>query len=204
MASNKQLQELAAAFNAEINAAYGLYLDATMGFAANVRSVERTQEQKGSNDEAVFLYTSGAPADPDHMMLHQTTQGALKGRNRADGPNYVLLARFLFVLIYGLWEAGYRGRMAAAVGLERDELQSSIFGDLRLLRHEILHNKGRLSADTVERLEIVQIGSAQSVDLDRTGVERLVRHVKAGLDAIVEEYAGVDPGYRTVWRFANE
>lgn len=75
-----------------------------------------------------------------------------------------------------------------------------IFGDLRLLRHEILHNKSRLMPETAQKLEVVPAPTTDSVDLDKKGVEHLVRHVKAALDSIVKNATGHDPGYRTIWR----
>lgn len=46
MASNSpELTRLVVELNAQVNAAYGLYLDATAGFAANVRMIERAQKR---------------------------------------------------------------------------------------------------------------------------------------------------------------
>lgn len=73
----------------------------------------------------------------------------------------------------------------------------SIFGDLRLLRHEVLHNKGRLTKRTRDRLEVVDVGSAAAVNLNQEGAGRLVFQVKAALDDIVQGATGENPGYST-------
>jgi len=70
-----------------IDQLYGLYLDATMGFDANVTTVEQAQMQPGASDDSAFFITDGAPTDPDNVLLHKTTQGEFKKRNRPDGSN---------------------------------------------------------------------------------------------------------------------
>jgi len=184
---------------AQVNAAYGLYLDATTGFAANLRMIAEAQKQTGATDDSPFFYSFGAPTDGGHVLLHQTTNSAFKGRNRDNGPNYIQLARFLIVMLFELWETGYRRPVAQAAGVQRDNLLSPVFGDLRLLRHEILHNKSRLSPETKGKLQVISPPTTDSVDMNKEAVEHLVRAVKAGLDDMVKSFTGQDPGYRTVW-----
>jgi hypothetical protein len=200
--NTSELNRVVAEFVAEVNAAYGLYLDATAGFAGNVRMATLAQEQAAATDDSPFYYGRGAPTDPENVLLHQTTYGAFKSRNEKTGRNYILLARFLVVLLYELWETRYRDQIASAAGVRREELQIPIFGDLRLLRHQILHNKGRLSQDTAKKLEVVSAPTTQNVDLDGDGVYRLVSHIRASLDNLVLDFTGDDPVYRTIWRIS--
>jgi hypothetical protein len=123
----------------------------------------------------------------------------LRKRNEADGYNYVLLARLLVVLLYELWETGYRTPIAAAAGVSRDNLLVPVFGDLRFLRNEILHNKARLSPATPAKLKVITPRTGSSVDFDQTGVAQMVHQVRAALDELVQQFAGEDPAYRTVW-----
>jgi hypothetical protein len=188
--------QLAAGLVAEINGAYGLYLDATSGFKENVARIVST----GAKDDTQLLMGKGAPNDPANVLQHQTTVGIYKARNRHDGPNSSRLARYLIVIVYELWEAEYRGAIAEAVGIARDDLKSPVFGDLRLLRNAILHKKGVLPASDATRLTVIAPPTAGQIELTDSEVETLVRLVKAGLDIVVKQHAGVDPQFRTIWQ----
>ncbi len=194
------MKRLAAEFVAEINAVYGLYLDAMAGFSALSNMITQTQRETGANDDSAFFYAFGAPTDPANILLHQTTQGALKHRIQDGGRHFFLLGRLLIVLLYELWETGYRTPLATAADVSRDTLLVSIFGDLRTLRHEILHNKGRLNAETLGKLEVLTPPATGAVDFGRDDVERVVRQMKAAVDELVTQWTGEDPAYRTIWR----
>ncbi len=102
------VQRIAAEFNAEINAAYGLYLDAIGGFSALVQVIDKIQRESGATDDSPFLYGLRPPGHPDNVLVHQTTQGILKERIQAGGRHYFLLGRFLIVMLFEPWETGYR------------------------------------------------------------------------------------------------
>lgn len=193
---------MAGQFVAETNAAYGLYLDALMGFTALADLVVRNQKATGSKDDSQFFYGQGPPTDPKNVLLHQTTQGALKQRVQRGGRHYFLMGRWLIVLVYELWEAGYRTPFAQAAGIDRGTLFVSVFGDLRRLRHDILHRKGVLNGDTVNRLEVLPHPLTGCVDYDEEQVRQIIGLVKAAVDELVLTWTGVDPAYRTVWRVA--
>jgi hypothetical protein len=191
------IEEYAASFNAEINGTYGLYLDATAGFAALFRRLEETQQEAGATDDSLFFYGRGAPGTPENVLQHQTTQGILKARIQEGGGNYFRLARLVVVMLYELWETGYRRPLASAAGVRPEDLLVSVFGDLRLLRHEILHNKARLTPETTAKLEVLQPPDSATVDLHEGDVERIVWAMKAAIDELVKTWTGRDPAYRT-------
>lgn len=51
------------------------------------------------------------------------------------------------VTVYTAWEEDFRGRVAAARGASKNDVASEFFGDLRRLRHDIVHHRGVASAD---------------------------------------------------------
>jgi hypothetical protein len=194
-----EAERLAADMVAEVNAVYGLYLDANAGFCELIKVITRAQDQAGATDENIVFYGDGAPTDPGNVLLHQTTQGALKQRIQEGGRHYYLLARMLVVLLYELWETGYRTPLATAGDVPRNDVLIPIFGDLRLLRHDILHNKGRLKPETVQKLAILAPPASGCVDLGKREVQEIVTHVKTAIDEIVTNWTGHDPAYRTIW-----
>lgn len=98
-------------FPDRIDELYGLYLDTTQGFKANVDTLNKMQEasahlvsDQAALDQLPFFVGRGDPNDPNNVLLHQTTQGQFKPRNPPDGSNHRLLSQYFIVLVYHLWE----------------------------------------------------------------------------------------------------
>lgn len=192
-----------------IDRAYGLYLDARLGFLANadmVLSVHKGLVGKlapGTDlDSLPYMAGRGDPNDPANVVQHQTTQGQFRDRNRGGGDNHVLMGQMLIVLIFSFWEHEYRPRLAAALGhSEASELKIPLLGDLRLLRHDIVHHRGILQADTVRRLQVIPgMAAGVRIEVNEIGIEALVRGLKIAFDQVVVDAGGADPNHRKLWR----
>lgn len=59
-----------------------------------------------------------------------------------NGPVEALLGRQWIVSVYALWEDEYRPLLAAARGNSNNEEKYPLLGDLRRLRHDVVHNRG--------------------------------------------------------------
>ena len=197
-------------FVAEIDDLYGYFMDSTIGFAHNLRLMqEREVEQvrlMGSQervDAVLYSYLDKSPMDPDHRVLHQTTQANFKARNSKRGANYRRSVHILIVFIYEYWETEYRGRIATNIDIPRNDLKLPLMGDLRLLRHDIIHHQGVLRPATIEKLEVINgfTKGAGKLNFQEDQIEALLRGVKGMLDKIVVDAGGGDPGHRTVWHF---
>lgn len=58
---------------------------------------------------------------------------------------------------YALWEDEYRQRLSDALGyLDKDDLNLPVLGDLRHIRHDIVHHRGVASADHTGKCEVLQ------------------------------------------------
>jgi len=201
MVNSLLLSSTVAEFVAQIDELYGLYLDAAIGFENNVEMIRRGQAASpASSDASAFFIGDGAPISPTNVLLHRTTQGEFKDRNRRDGRNYLIMARLFVVLVYHFWEIEYRPRIAKAAGLaDPNELKIPILGDLRLLRHEIIHHKGQLSPDERGRLEVLaNLLPGEMVDLPKPAMSQVVSELKAAMDSLVTTWTGEDPGHRAV------
>jgi hypothetical protein len=88
-----------------------------------------------------------------HRML-QTTLGEVKDRNKPDGQHYLYLGNMCAVMLYSYWECYFRNALTKALGRTED-IEVPIWGDLRILRHIILHNKGKADSD-VKKMEILK------------------------------------------------
>lgn len=60
----------------------------------------------------------------------------------AGGNIHARLTQQLIVTVFTGWDAHHQARIAEARGLKTDELKSDYFGDLRLLRNDIVHSRG--------------------------------------------------------------
>lgn len=191
---------------------YGLYLDAVSGFHKLADEITNAQtdaaQQLGLSIEeldARQMYVGrGDPNDPTSIVQHTTTQGEFKARNRRSGSNEIRLAQLLIVLIFQYWETGHRAEVAAALGLaEKSELLLPLLGDLRLLRHNVIHHRGVVTCDTPRRLEVLRgFVEGETIALSELEAEQLVRRVKAEIDNLVLTATGVDPEHRKIWHLA--
>lgn len=198
-------------FADRLDALYGFYLDATTGFQAKVAEIEEAQEEtahqasdRAELDQALIFYGHGDPNDPNSVIQHQTTQGEYKARNSPGGSNYRLLSYNLIIFAYHLWEQEYRPRIAELLGIETYELKLPLFGDLRHLRNEILKNRGVLTENVSNRLEVISgMEVGQVISFAEADIEQLVRGIKAALDGTVQSATGTDPRLRTIWHIGQ-
>lgn len=146
---------------------YGIYLDSTLGFSLVRKNVNEIQNQiisfsiqKGEPlditylDNQLWYYGKKHPESPDAYPLHQVTQANLKIRNSVNGENHRAIANIYVVQIYQSWDDCYRKQIADLMGLKIKELQSNIMGDLRLIRHSIIHNRS-IAQEEIEKCTIL-------------------------------------------------
>lgn len=179
-----------------------------MGFVANHKQIVEAQVRACSVvspqtdlDSLAFTYGYGDPNDPSNRLLHQTTQGDLKRRNAKGGSNHVRAAQLLIVLLYSFWEHEYRPRLAASLGLpDADTLKIPLFGDIRLLRQDVIHHRAIITKDTKKKLSgFTGLLEGKEINLTEGEVEAFVRDIKAAMDELVVQTGGADPLHRTLW-----
>ena len=188
---------------------YGHYLDSTTGFGENYRRMVEGQERSraliklpkdADLDAAAHFIGRGNPNDPSNRLLHKTTQGEFKRRNAPGGRNHVRATQLLIVLLYTFWEH-YRKKLAASLGLKQtDELEIPLLGDLRLLRHDVVHHRAIVTKETVTKLVVLRVFQAGAeIILPEEAVETLVRKIKGSMDELLIQAGGKDPQHRTIW-----
>jgi len=73
-------------------------------------------------------------------------QGKVKERTARKGTNHILMGRLCVVHAYAFWESYLREEVRLA--FEAGETpKHDLWGDLRIMRHAILHNKGIAGPD---------------------------------------------------------
>lgn len=113
-----------------------------------------------------------------------TTQGELKERNKEDGINFKNIGNLSIVLMYQFWEDKYRDEIAQSMNLERNELESNIFGELRHLRRSIIHNSGLALPGVEKKVEIVKFKEGEEILLRRNDIRKIVKAVKEYVETL--------------------
>lgn len=197
MPPNKELSDAVAEFVARVDELYGLFLDAQMAFVQMQERLASLGAAHVISDESPFHFGTGHPQQPTSQIAHSATLGEVKARMLDGGKNQTLIARYLVVLLFHLWETEYRERIATAARVRTNDVKAAIFGDLRLLRIDILHHGAILRDESARKLEVLNhmanVGSA--IDFDRFEIDHVVRTVYAALDELEEHYTGRSPGY---------
>ncbi len=95
----------------------------------------------GDSNQSLFIGSS----HPYEGNVHSKVRMAEVVKNsEKDGPFSDTLAKSLLVLIYCEWDELFRHRFAAEVGTKAENVSCDLMGDLRWVRHWIVHNKYRI------------------------------------------------------------
>jgi hypothetical protein len=89
--------------------------------------------------------------------------------NRPGGSNEQQHARSIIVFTFTFWELEIRPRLAACKNVEPNEIRSDVMGDLRILRHAILHAKSVISKPEFKRLKATAHLFAPEVEMALSG-----------------------------------
>ena len=155
-------------FREIVDAIYGAYLDACEGFArVRAHALEVGEDvQRSYQDfqmthpelahlplaDAEFTYSRWVPAnsEPRERHLHQVPLEVLRCRNEPGGTNFQFIGNVCAVTLYQYWEDHFRQQLAQDVGIEKNDLQVPLFGELRHYRRAIIHNRGFATTEVAE------------------------------------------------------
>lgn len=176
-----RLGQLSEEFTQVWNQLHAFYLDAVAGFSLVRSRVESDQSWwrsylKGSEldseefqDKRIFTYSQIFSGEFCLSETQLATQGEVKARNSPGGTNFTTLGQLCLVSFDVFWNEYLRQEYVIAKGhLDRDESDNSdvqarlrehashdLWGDLRLLRNSIVHNKGIATSD-VARCKLIK------------------------------------------------
>lgn len=164
---------------------FGLFHDAAQGALAFGRSLEelvRYEVDRGLTRadalNAKLTHGTGNPAEGG-MALHTSTLGEAIERNQPHGSNERFLGSMCLVSIYGFWDSGTRSEIARALCIEHNSVKSDLFGDIRTLRHLLLH-AGGVADNTVAKCKVLKwFEPGESVIIDRDKLCEVVEHIRA-------------------------
>lgn len=158
------MNDLVAEYLTIVDGIHGVYLDAVTGFALVVDEYDLAQRQMRAArpdippdafDGAPLVYGTGHPRQPTSRVVHACTQGEYRRRNAPAGQNHRVIGQMCITQIFGFWEDGYRGKLAAAAGVDKKDVGLDVIGDLRWLRNSIVHHRGVALKD-VEKCKLLK------------------------------------------------
>jgi hypothetical protein len=144
-----------------VNGQVGAYMDAIAGFAGHYVRVERQVHRvlRGhprtdqSGRPIIVLVSYEIPDEPDVILNNIYRAEDYLSANAVGGSNEQQYAQAILVFLFTFWEDEIRPRLAAAKGVDKGQITSDIMGDLRLVRHAILHARGILRRDKHQKLK---------------------------------------------------
>src|ERR1700735_12203 len=108
------------------------------------------------NPEADLLFGEGPPDNTDTIGRRLWKIGEVQEKLSADGPVAQRLGQQWAVMVYAQWEHSFRPRLAAAAKIELDDVKDDLMGDIRHLRHDILHHSGVATKEHSARYKVLQ------------------------------------------------
>jgi len=188
-----------------VNHQVGVYMDALAGFAGNKTRIElqvarvlrRTQRRKDPDGVNVMVWSSFEdPSSPDVIHNRITRAVDYIAFNSLHGFNEQQHARAIVVMIFSFWNEEIRPRLARCKNLETNEIKVDALGDLRLLRHAIIHNKGVLSGAGHAKLKVTQglFAPETEIVVSHDQMHKLFIALKQGVAALILEHTGQGVG----------
>ncbi|MFN0157685.1 MAG: hypothetical protein ACKVRP_06380 [Bacteroidota bacterium] len=189
----EQVRPLLAEFDNTIRSVAGVCFDAMEGFSLNVKEIEKHQrefiEKSDSKepadvqmrhlDSAWILYGEGNPNDSGTILHHRSTQKDFKVRNSEGGNNLNFIGNMGLITIYHYWDELYRVRIGNICGVNKNEVQCDVFGDMRLIRNSILHNNGIAKEDVRKCKTLQWFKSGDSIVIDKAKFLELLRSLRS-------------------------
>lgn len=146
-----------------VNEQVGTYMDAMAGFAGHYSNIHRqvhrilrpTRSIKENGEPVVVCTSYEDPSKPDIILNRIIRSDSYLEANSPGGSNEQRHARAIVIFLFTFWEDEIRPRLAGAKGTLVNEIRSDIMGDMRILRHAILHAKGVVRPEEHRRLKVL-------------------------------------------------
>lgn len=186
-----RLKNVIQEFLAVVNSIVGVFFDAKAGFNLNVKQItdfeKKSLKMLNSNehdqttfedlDSAWIIYGKGDPNINTAQSFHDTTQREFKIRNSEFGGNSKFVGNMCLIAIYQFWDDKYRNQIAKIFEVKKSQVKSDIFGDLRLIRHSIIHHNGVAKGDVNKCKLLNWFKPNEEILIDQEKLLQIVSHI---------------------------
>ena len=188
-----------------VTSIYGVYLMSKQGFQLlvsqlknlqiiDINKLRSTHPERASVqyfDSRPYMFgklSKGSLNLPEKInLLYKCTQGECKKRNSEKGVNSRFIGNMCVIAVYQYWEDYYRQKIANFLKrTSKNELTSDIMGDLKVLRHSIIHHRG-FALKEVEKCKLLHwFKKDDEIFIDRNMMQYIVSQVKDYLRTLRE------------------
>jgi hypothetical protein len=184
-----------------VNKQVGTYMDALAGFAGHysriqrqVHRISRPVSKRKENGESIIVYASYEdPTKPDIIHNRIVRADAYLEANSPGGSNEQRHARAIVIFLFTYWEDEIRPRLAKVKGTSVNEIRSDIMGDMRILRHAILHAKSVVRLEEHRRLKVLgaMFSPGAPISISYADMHRLFVLIKQDCGRLLFDWLGV-------------
>ncbi|MBN9406565.1 MAG: hypothetical protein J0I00_14245 [Burkholderiales bacterium] len=143
---NDQQSSALSAFQVHCQEIYICYSLASVGIADQADKISKNDPDRSKR---IFVGV-GHPSKGNFQGVMNL--GKYLDSSARNGEFSSIIAKSFVTTIYSLWDEYYRHLVAEDVGATAKEVKSGLMGDLRKVRHCIVHNKSLVSKE-LEQLE---------------------------------------------------
>lgn len=137
----------------DLAGAHGL---AVMGVHRIEGSIPDISELPPDKDEdSKFFIANSDPSMKGAFVYQNWKIDEMPDKLSPNGPVIKALGQQWLVMVYAEWDEHFRERLARAEGIEKNEIQDPVFGDLRLIRHDIIHCRGMATAEHSGKCQVL-------------------------------------------------
>jgi hypothetical protein len=188
-----------------VNRQVGVYMDALAGFAGNKTRIEfqvarvlrPTQQRKDHDGLGVTVWSSFEDSDSPKVIHNRITRAEdYIAYNSVHGINEQQHVRAIIIMLFAYWDEEIRPRLARCKAIDAHDIKIDALGDLRVLRHAILHNKGILAATKHAQLRAMRdmFEPEKEIVISHDGMHKLFVAVKQGVAVLILRHTGERPG----------
>lgn len=169
---------------AHVEDVYGMFHDAIQGWGKLKDLYEDCVAQEMARGlpreralQSQLIHGKGNP-DVDGEALHMSTLGERIEACSTAGANEFTLSNLCLVSIYSHWEDRTRGDIAKTLEIDKNNVQSDMFGDIAKMRNAVLHAGGVMDgrARSLKVLKWYQPGDKVLVTRDR--LHEVIEHIR--------------------------
>jgi hypothetical protein len=154
--SDETPDEIWEEFIGRMNELAGAHLIAIQG-VAEMNGMFESGEFMPDNltEDSTLFFGNSDPNSPDGLAYSHFKIKDLADKFSPDGPIVRDLGQQWLVMVYAEWNDHFRPRFAAAEGVELSDIQDQVFGDLRRIRHDIVHHHGIATEGWTGKTEVL-------------------------------------------------
>jgi hypothetical protein len=187
-----------------VNNQVGVYMDCLAGFQGNTvrieRQVARVQTLIGRqirDGQPVMMYASVEDPSSPEVIHHRIIRAQdFLGVNAEAGFNEQQVCWSIIVFLFAYWDEQVRPQIAVVRGVKVQDVKVDALGDLRHIRHAIVHSKGVLAA--AEHAKLKKMAALFKPDakiaLTHDQMHTFFVTVKQAIGEIILTYTGGLPG----------